>query len=371
VGEVLGDLLPPGGRGRGLPDPDHRGRPDAPRAEAGGTSGGFLPGWVVGLALTIVPGSLVALLGIAAGALLDLEADGVAIVGPIDAGLPRIGLTDGGGTDYLTLVGSAVGVLLIGYAEELGAAKTYAVRAGYDIDPNRELLGLGAANLGAGLASGMVVNGSLPMTASNGDAGARSQVSALTVAALTVITLLFLTGTSSPPSRRCSASSSSTPCPASSTGSRSPCSCCSPALAAAHRPARPRLGPRRLARRRPPPRPDARFRGGRRPGRGGAACATRGPAPSSWTRPPRPTRRDRRRPRPPGRDAGRRPPRRPDPRRPAPGRRQRGPRRSPSGPTSTTPSSLPALPGRAPAASSPRGDDGPTASADARDTRPL
>lgn len=145
--------------------------------------------------LPLLPGSLVAvLLGIAAVALLDLEAEGVAVVGPIDAGLPRLGLPDAGATDYLTLVGAAVGVLLVGYAEGLGAAKTYAAQAGYDIDPNRELLGLGAANLGSGLASGMVVNGSLSKTAVNGGAGARSQLSGLTVAVLTVVTLLFLTG---------------------------------------------------------------------------------------------------------------------------------------------------------------------------------
>ncbi|CCH89351.1 Sulfate transporter [Modestobacter italicus] len=145
--------------------------------------------------LPLVPGALVAvLLGIVAVALLDLEDDGVAIVGPIAAGLPRLGLPHADAGDHLTLVGASVGVLLIGYAEGLGAAKTYAARAGYDVDPNRELLGLGAANLGSGLASGMVVNGSLSKTAVNGGAGARSQLSGLTVAALTVVTLLFLTG---------------------------------------------------------------------------------------------------------------------------------------------------------------------------------
>jgi len=55
-------------------------------------------------------------------------------------------------------------------------------------------MGLGAANLGAGLASGMVVNGSLSKTAVNGGAGAHSQVSGLVVAVLTVVTLLFLSG---------------------------------------------------------------------------------------------------------------------------------------------------------------------------------
>jgi MFS superfamily sulfate permease-like transporter len=50
------------------------------------------------------------------------------------------------------------------------------------------------ANLGTGLAAGMFVNGSPSKTAVNGSAGARSQISGLTVAALTVVTLLFLTG---------------------------------------------------------------------------------------------------------------------------------------------------------------------------------
>ena len=98
------------------------------------------------------------------------------------------------GPDYASLAGSAVGILLVGFAEGLGAAKTYATRDHYTIDPNRELIGLGAANLGAGFTSGMVVNGSLSKTAVNGSAGARSQTSGLLVAVLTIITLLFLTG---------------------------------------------------------------------------------------------------------------------------------------------------------------------------------
>ncbi|WP_245645358.1 SulP family inorganic anion transporter [Pseudonocardia acaciae] len=144
----------------------------------------------------LVPGSLVVVvLGVLAVILFGLDDRGVAIVGPIERGLPSFGLPAGIGLgDYLGLVGPALGVLLVGFAEGLGAAKTYAAKAGYDIDANRELLGLGAANVGAGLSSGMVVNGSLSKTAVNGGAGARSQVSGLTVAALTLLTLLFLTG---------------------------------------------------------------------------------------------------------------------------------------------------------------------------------
>jgi SulP family sulfate permease len=142
-----------------------------------------------------VPGSLVAvLLGIAAVAVLDLDAHGVAIVGQIDSGLPALGPPDVAAADYLKLAAAAAGVMLVGFAEGLGAAKTYAARHHYEVDANRELLGLGAANLGSGLSSGMVVNGSLSKTAVNGGAGARSQVSGLVVADLTILTLLFLTG---------------------------------------------------------------------------------------------------------------------------------------------------------------------------------
>jgi MFS superfamily sulfate permease-like transporter len=115
-------------------------------------------------------------------------------VGHIDGGLPSLGLPDVRAKQYLELAGSAVGIVLIGFAESLGAAKTYAARHHYEIDANSELLGMGAANLGAGLSSGMVVNGSLSKTAVNAGAGAKSQVSGLVVAALTIVTLLFLTG---------------------------------------------------------------------------------------------------------------------------------------------------------------------------------
>ncbi len=145
--------------------------------------------------LPVVPGSLVAVVGgILAVHAFDLASHGVAIVGHIDSGLPELGLPHAmGAADYGRLVASAVGIMLVGFVEGLGAAKTYAARDHYEIDANRELLGLGAANLGSGLCSGMVVNGSLSKTAVNGSSGARSQVSGLIVATLTVVTLLFLT----------------------------------------------------------------------------------------------------------------------------------------------------------------------------------
>ena len=175
--------------------------------QLGGTSGLTLTVGVASLAVIFAlkrwlpgppfPGFLVVVvvLGILAVAVFGLDDKGVAIVGHIDPGLPQdVGLPQVRAGDYLALVGPAAGLLLVGFAEGLGAAKAYAARVGEDIAPNRELLAVGAANVGAGLCSGMVVNGSLSKTAVNGDAGARSQLSTMLVAALTVITLLFLTG---------------------------------------------------------------------------------------------------------------------------------------------------------------------------------
>jgi sulfate permease, SulP family len=154
-------------------------------------------GLVVGLKETVpvVPGSLVAVvLGILAVSLFDLDQHGVAIVGEIQSGLPDFGLPDVDSSRYLDVAPAAIGVMLVAFAEGLAAAKTYAARNHYEIDADRELIGLGAANLASGLSSGMVVNGSLSKTAVNASAGARSQLSGLVVAALTVVTLLFLTG---------------------------------------------------------------------------------------------------------------------------------------------------------------------------------
>ncbi|MDA0167394.1 SulP family inorganic anion transporter [Solirubrobacter ginsenosidimutans] len=168
--------------------------------ELGNTSGLTLLVGVCSLVLVlglkayapVVPASLVAvLLGIAAVSVFDLD---VAIVGPVDSGLPSFGLPDVEAHDYLDLAAAAIGVMLIGLMEGLGAAKTYAAKNHYEIDANRELFGMGAANIAAGLSSGMVVGGSLSKTAVNGGAGARSQLSGLVVAVLTIVTLLFLTG---------------------------------------------------------------------------------------------------------------------------------------------------------------------------------
>lgn len=141
-----------------------------------------------------VPGSLVVVvLGIVASALFDLAGRGVEVVGGIEAGLPSVGLPDSTPGQYAEILGPAAGVLLVGFAEGLAAAKAYAARDGYPLDVDRDLAAIGAANLGSGLCGGLAVSGSLSKTAVNGAAGARTQLSGVVVSALTVLTLLLLT----------------------------------------------------------------------------------------------------------------------------------------------------------------------------------
>ena len=142
-----------------------------------------------------IPGPLVVVvLGVVAVKLFDLSAHGVAIVGSIKAGLPSLGVPDVSLGRFGGLAAAALGVMLIGFAEALGTAKTYAQRDNQEIDPNRELIGLGAANLGAGISGGFAVNGSLSKTAVNSATGGRTQLVGLIAAGLTILTLLFFTG---------------------------------------------------------------------------------------------------------------------------------------------------------------------------------
>lgn len=141
-----------------------------------------------------VPGALVVVaLGVVAVRVLGLEGD-VEVVGPISGGLPSPGLPDASAANYESLVPGALGIMLVAFAEGLGAARACARREHPEIDPNRELLGMGAANVGSSLFGGFVVNGSLSKTAVNVEAGARTQLAGLAVAGLTVLTLAFLTG---------------------------------------------------------------------------------------------------------------------------------------------------------------------------------
>jgi len=142
-----------------------------------------------------VPGPLVAVtLGIAGSAALSLARHGVKILGKIPAGLPVPAIPAVGGLDWQPLAVGAVGLALISYNSAMVTARGFATKNRYDIDPNREFIALGAANIGAGILQGFAVSGADSRTAVNDAMGGKSQVTGLVAAAVLALTLLFLTG---------------------------------------------------------------------------------------------------------------------------------------------------------------------------------
>lgn len=148
---------------------------------------------LVGLLRPHAPVALLGMLGASAAvALLDLQARGVVVIGDIPAtfaapGLPHVSL---GG--MLSLVPVALGVTFVAYTDNILTARAFAHRRRERIDPRRELLALGAANVGAGLMHGFPVSSSGSRTAIGDSAGGQSQLTGLVTAASTVLAVLTL-----------------------------------------------------------------------------------------------------------------------------------------------------------------------------------
>jgi SulP family sulfate permease len=142
-----------------------------------------------------IPGALVVMvLGIAASAAFDFHAKGIHVVGHIPAKLPSLSIPPWPSSDVFgDLIAGAFAVIIVAFAESFAAAKSYASKLGYEVDANQEMIGLGAANLGAGLSGGFAVDGSLSKTAAGVEAGQRSQMTSLLSAALVLITIVALT----------------------------------------------------------------------------------------------------------------------------------------------------------------------------------
>ena len=132
--------------------------------------------------------------GIAASELFGLGDRGVALLGAIPAGLPGLTVPDIAPRDLEPLAFGALGLALISFNSAMVTARGFAVKNRYEIDPNREFIALGAADIGAGLLQGFAVSGADSRTAVNDAVGGKSQVTGLVAAGLIVSTLLFLTG---------------------------------------------------------------------------------------------------------------------------------------------------------------------------------
>lgn len=118
---------------------------------------------------------------------------GVKIVGDVPEGLPPLAIPAFDSTVALDLLPAAVTIALVGFMESMAVAKAFARRARYEVDANRELLGLGLANAVGSLFSAYPVTGGFSRTAVNAGAGARSRLAGLITAAAVALTLSFLT----------------------------------------------------------------------------------------------------------------------------------------------------------------------------------
>ena len=142
-----------------------------------------------------VPGALVLVVGgLLASALFDLSAKDVAVVGDVPRGLPALQVPDlqllweHAGTVAL----AAVALVMIGFSQTAGDARTFAAKHRYQIDINQESVAQSMANIGSGLFQGMPVSTSLSASSLNDRSGAKTGVASLTSGVTVLLTLLIL-----------------------------------------------------------------------------------------------------------------------------------------------------------------------------------
>ena len=142
-----------------------------------------LPGVIIVVALAIL-----------ASDALDLEDHGVAIVGDVPTGFQFVSLSSVSADDLVEMLTGAFAIVIVGLAQALAIAKSYGAKYHYPVDANREMLGYGAANLGAGALQGFTVTGGLSATGAAERVGAKTPAAFLVSALMALLTILFLAG---------------------------------------------------------------------------------------------------------------------------------------------------------------------------------
>jgi high affinity sulfate transporter 1 len=146
----------------------------------------------------LLPGKPTALavvaMAIIAASALDLPALGVPITGRIPPGLPTLEGPALRLRDVEGIFPLAIGCLLLAYIEGVSAARTFAAKHGYALDPRQEFLGVGVANLAAAFGHGYPVAGGLSQSAVNDKAGARTPLALVFASVALALCLVFFTG---------------------------------------------------------------------------------------------------------------------------------------------------------------------------------
>lgn len=145
--------------------------------------------------LPAVPGAIVAVvLFIIVSAAVNASSKGVAVAGEVQGGFPPIGLPKG--IDWSTLgdcVAVAFSCFILIIAQSAATSRSFAMRHGQKVDVNRDIVGLSGANFAAGLSGTFVVNGSPTKTQILDELKGRTQVANITMSAIVLIVVLFLT----------------------------------------------------------------------------------------------------------------------------------------------------------------------------------
>lgn len=140
-----------------------------------------------------IPAVLVAVVGATAvTAWLGLGSEGVATVGDLPQGLPVPAFPWTKASDVAPLLAAAAGIVLVSLTDTIATSTSFAARRGDEVAPNQEMIGVGTANLAAGLFQGFAISASASRTAVAEQSGAKSQVTGLVGAGVVVLLLLFL-----------------------------------------------------------------------------------------------------------------------------------------------------------------------------------
>jgi high affinity sulfate transporter 1 len=141
-----------------------------------------------------VPAVLVAMVGaVVVSAALGL-ADEIATVGTLPDGFPTPELPWTTLSDVQPLFVAAVGITLVSLTDTIATSSAFAAKRGDEVDPDQEMIGIGAANIAAGMVQGFAVSTSGSRTAVAEQSGAKSQLTGIVGAALVAALLLFLNG---------------------------------------------------------------------------------------------------------------------------------------------------------------------------------
>ena len=142
-----------------------------------------------------IPGPLLAVVGtIFLSWAINLNTHGVSTLGKVPSGFPGFSVPTSSWNTVPTLLGTVGAIALVILAQSSATSRAYAERYEEAFDENVDLIGLGAANLAAGLTGSFVVNGSPTKTQIVDSAGGRSQLAQLSTAAIVLVVLLFFTG---------------------------------------------------------------------------------------------------------------------------------------------------------------------------------